>query len=90
MIPTSGHTPGHQSVMLRLPDTGAVILCGDAVYCEDNYRLDNWDAQADPVVARVSAMRLKELADEHAATMFYGHDRAQSVTIKWAPKAHYT
>lgn len=31
LIETSGHVPGHQSVLLRLPKTGAVLLTIDAV-----------------------------------------------------------
>jgi N-acyl homoserine lactone hydrolase len=88
-IPTSGHTPGHQSVLLRLPETGALILCGDAVYCQENYDYDSWDSQADPTTARESAMKLRTLADTEQATMFYGHDREQARTMRWAPTASY-
>ena len=31
LIETSGHAPGHQSVLVRLPKTGAVLLVIDAV-----------------------------------------------------------
>src|SRR5260370_38882175 len=31
LLETSGHTPGHQSVLLRLPQTGPVLLAIDAV-----------------------------------------------------------
>src|SRR5947209_8060201 len=31
LIETSGHTPGHQSVLVRLPQTGKVLLTIDAV-----------------------------------------------------------
>jgi len=31
LIETSGHVPGHQSVLVRLPKTGAVLLTIDAV-----------------------------------------------------------
>ena len=31
LIETSGHVPGHQSVLLRLPKTGTVLLTVDAV-----------------------------------------------------------
>src|SRR5271168_1329707 len=34
LIETSGHAPGHQSVLLRLPETGAVLLAIDAVAME--------------------------------------------------------
>jgi N-acyl homoserine lactone hydrolase len=89
VIPTPGHTEGHQSVLLRLPETGLVIMCGDAVNCQENYDHDAWGNQADPVTARDSALRLRALADAERATMFYGHDKAQAESMRWAPTASY-
>lgn len=89
VIPTPGHTEGHQSVLLRLPETGAVIICGDAVYCQENFDHDTWESQADPVTARVSALRLRSLADVESAQMFYGHDREQAHSMRWAPSGSY-
>jgi N-acyl homoserine lactone hydrolase len=90
VLPTPGHVPGHQSVVLDLPETGPVVLCGDAVYCQDNFDRDSWDGQADPVVARESAHRLRDLARERGAMMLYGHDPEQAKTLRWAPSASYT
>jgi N-acyl homoserine lactone hydrolase len=89
VIPTPGHTDGHQSVLLRLPETGPVILCGDAVYCQENYDHDAWDGQSDPETARASGQKLRVLADAEQATMFYGHDRNQAQTMRWAPALSY-
>ncbi|MBC7263531.1 MAG: N-acyl homoserine lactonase family protein [Chloroflexi bacterium] len=36
LVPTYGHTRGHQSLLLDL-DSGLVLLAGDAVYCAENY-----------------------------------------------------
>jgi len=33
-LPTPGHTPGHQSLRVRLDDSGEVILCADCAYFE--------------------------------------------------------
>jgi len=30
ILSTPGHTPGHQSLLVRLPKTGYVVLSGDA------------------------------------------------------------
>jgi N-acyl homoserine lactone hydrolase len=89
VLPTPGHTEGHQSVLLRLPDTGPVIICGDAVYCQENFDHDTWDSQADPATARDSAMKLRALADAEQARMFYGHDREQAHAMRWAPTDSY-
>jgi len=85
---TPGHAPAHQSVLLRLPETGPVIICGDAVYSQENYDHDAWGGQADPETARVSAMRLKEIAEKKGAKMFYGHDRNQARELRYAPHSY--
>lgn len=89
VLATPGHCTGHQSVVVRLPETGTVVLCGDAVYCQDNYDHDNWDGQAEPEVARASALALRQLAEEEGALMIYGHDQAQLRTLKRAPHDSY-
>jgi len=37
IISTPGHTPGHQSLLVKLPQTGAVLLSGDAVHFRENW-----------------------------------------------------
>jgi glyoxylase-like metal-dependent hydrolase (beta-lactamase superfamily II) len=37
IISTPGHTPGHESLLVKLPKTGAVLLSGDAVHFKDNW-----------------------------------------------------
>ncbi|HEV8063534.1 MAG TPA: N-acyl homoserine lactonase family protein, partial [Acidimicrobiales bacterium] len=87
--PSPGHCHGHQSIVLALPETGTVILCGDAIYCQDNLDHDAWDGQADPVVARESGLMLRRLADERDALMIYGHDPGQFGSLRLAPGASY-
>ncbi len=36
ILSTPGHTLGHQSVVLRLPETGTVVLTQDAIWMEEN------------------------------------------------------
>ncbi|MDA8309661.1 MAG: N-acyl homoserine lactonase family protein [Actinomycetota bacterium] len=86
---TPGHCTGHQSLVLELPETGTVVVCGDAVYCQDNFDYDAWDGQADPATARESAYRLRSLADERDALMIYGHDPAQVDELRLAPGTSY-
>src|SRR3954464_4919031 len=43
IIATPGHTPGHQSLLVKLPKTGALLLSGDAVHFKSN-----WDNRAVP------------------------------------------
>jgi N-acyl homoserine lactone hydrolase len=77
VLPTPGHVPGHQSVVLTLPETGTVVLSGDAVHVAASYELDNWNGHMDPAAARVSAHVLRRLADEREGVLLLGHEPAQ-------------
>jgi N-acyl homoserine lactone hydrolase len=85
MILTPGHAPFHQSVLLALPESGNILLCSDAIYCQDNLDHDAWGGQADPETARASAARLVKIAKEQNAQMIYGHDPAQWKQLRHAP-----
>jgi glyoxylase-like metal-dependent hydrolase (beta-lactamase superfamily II) len=73
LIPTYGHTPGHQSLRVRLP-RGEVVLAGDACYlrrtlAELRLPMGAYDRDAQ----RRSLLRLREL-EGAGARIFYGHD----------------
>jgi N-acyl homoserine lactone hydrolase len=72
-------------VLLTLPESGNILLCSDAIYCQDNLDHDAWGGQADPETARASAARLVKIAKEHNAQMIYGHDPAQWKQLRHAP-----
>ena len=40
MVSTPGHTPGHHSLLVRLPLSGAVLLVGDVAHFQLNYDRD--------------------------------------------------
>jgi N-acyl homoserine lactone hydrolase len=88
VIPTPGHAPAHQSVLLRLPEAGNMILCGDAVYCQENYDNDAWGGQADPVTAKASALALRDRAQRENASMIYGHDRNQAKSLRFSTDSY--
>lgn len=85
LLESSGHVPGHMSVLVRLPKSGNKLLTIDAVYVQENLDTDNWSGQGDPETARVSAHRLAAIADRERATMIYGHDPAQWAGLRLSP-----
>lgn len=89
MFDTPGHCVGHQSLGVDLDETGTVVVCGDAVYCKDNFDRDTWDSQSEPATARESALRLRSIAEARDAFMIYGHDPAQFHELRLAPDASY-
>ncbi|MCA1724357.1 MAG: N-acyl homoserine lactonase family protein, partial [Thermomicrobia bacterium] len=93
LIETSGHVPGHQSVLVRLNETGPVLLTIDAINHAgqrdpDTRTVAGYDM--DEASTRASTRKLRDLvAHEGVRLMIYGHDRKQWPTLKKAP-AYYT
>jgi N-acyl homoserine lactone hydrolase len=88
LIETSGHVPGHQSVLVRLPQTGEVLLTVDAVPFADGFTRDAQDDGDDPDAAatRASTIKLLDLVErEQIGLVIFGHDTDQWKTLKQSP-----
>jgi N-acyl homoserine lactone hydrolase len=89
IVATPGHTPGHQSLLVKLPKTGALILTGDAVHFKSN-----WDNRGVPAgntgqeQTRASMQRLADIMAKEKAQLWINHDKAQRDSLKLAP-AYY-
>jgi len=89
LIETSGHATGHQSVLVRLPETGSVLLTIDAVMEQSRFVAD---VQASPMDENETALcsstrKLIDLAEkEHAALIVFGHDAEQWKTLRKLPE----
>ncbi len=91
LIETSGHVPGHQSVLVRLPNTGTVLLPIDAVPFGEGFTRDKPADDTNPDADAIHASTLKLLdlvAREPIALVVFGHDQQQWATLKTAP-AYY-
>jgi len=89
LVETSGHTAAHQSVLVRLPRTGAVLLAIDAVMFERLFTPDRPVSPADEngEQLRASTRKLLDLVErEHAALVVFGHDGQQWRTLRKAPE----
>jgi N-acyl homoserine lactone hydrolase len=86
IISTPGHTPGHQSLLVKLPKTGAIVLSGDAVHFKSN-----WDNRrvpsinADKEQTATSMQRIADVMAKEKAQLWINHDKAQRDTLKMAP-----
>ena len=93
LIESSGHSPGHQSVLVRLAQTGPVLLAIDAIpfaaYLDADTRpSDPFDM--DDAGARASTRKLVELAKKEGVTLLvHGHDHEQWQQLKLLPE-YYT
>jgi N-acyl homoserine lactone hydrolase len=89
LIETSGHVPGHQSVLVRLPNTGPVLLTIDAVATQSAFTPDHQGGpmHADGESAIASTRKLLELVQrEHVTLVIFGHDGQQWATLKKLPE----
>ena len=89
LIETSGHVRGHQSVLVRLPETGPVLLTIDAV---PNQKAFTPDRQVGPMdedeeTLRASTHKLLDLVRrEQVSLVIFGHDGEQWQTLKKVPE----
>ena len=89
LIETSGHAPAHQSVLVRLPHSGPVLLAIDAVIMARLFTPDRqaWPMDDDEAALRASTQKLLDVAArEGVSLVVFGHDGAQWRTLKRAPE----
>ena len=93
LIESSGHTPGHQSVLVRLPQTGPVLLGIDALpfdmaqFTPEDRPVNDFDM--DHAATRASTRKLLTLAEREGVKLIvYGHDWAQWQQLTSAPACY--
>jgi len=86
ILSTPGHTPGHQSLQVRLPKRGVVVLSGDMVHFEDNWINRRVPARNFNKEQSVASMeRIATLLTAEHAELWINHDKAQSARVPKAP-----
>src|SRR5262245_9373617 len=89
ILATPGHTPGHQSLLVRLPKIGYIVLSGDAVHFRDNWehkRVPSMNVNREQTLA--SLQRIQTVMDERRAQLWINDDKPQSDGLRYAP-AYY-
>jgi N-acyl homoserine lactone hydrolase len=86
ILSTPGHTPGHQSLLVKLPKTGALILSGDAVHFKsnwDNRRVPSMNFNKEQTLA--SLQKISDTMTKETAQFWINHDKPQRDTLKLSP-----
>jgi glyoxylase-like metal-dependent hydrolase (beta-lactamase superfamily II) len=83
---TPGHTPGHQSLLVRLPKRGPVLLTGDMVHLVYSWENNvvpafNFDVEQ----SRRSILAMKDYAKQVGAQVWVTHDKEQHILIPKSP-----
>jgi len=75
MLYTPGHTPGHHSLLVKLPQMGAVLISGDCVHFRENYETNGVPIfNTDRSQTLASLDRVKKIVAGAKATVVIQHD----------------
>jgi N-acyl homoserine lactone hydrolase len=89
LLETSGHAPGHQSILVRLPHTGPVLLAIDAAVMQRTFTVDRkaWPTDDNEQQLRASTKKLLDLVErEQVKLVVFGHDGYQWESLKKSPE----
>lgn len=87
VVPTPGHAPGHQSLVVDLAETGRVVLAGDAAFTRVNLERGEIPAM-DQDAAKESLMLIRSLAAGDLTRIFTSHDADAWAGWRHAPAAY--
>src|SRR6204780_5219346 len=86
LVSTPGHTPGHQSLLVHLKKSGFIILSGDVVHLEENFKENIVPSLNTSKPESIASMdRVRRMIATYKATFFINHDKSQTDTLKLIP-----
>jgi len=89
LLETSGHAPGHQSVLVRLPQAGPILLAIDAAVLQSTFTVERkaWPTDDNEQQLRASTRKLLDLVErEQIKLVVFGHDGHQWKSLKKSPE----
>jgi N-acyl homoserine lactone hydrolase len=86
LIPTPGHTPGHQVLLVRLPKRGSVLLAGDLYhYPEERAKGITPTFEFSAEMSKASRAKVEALLKQTKAELWIEHDIATHAKLPKAP-----
>ena len=86
LVSTPGHTPGSQSLLVHLKNSGFIILSGDVAHLEGNFERNIVPAlNTDKAQSIASMEKIRQMMARYGATLFINHDKKQTETLKLFP-----
>lgn len=75
LLSTPGHTPGHQSLYVKLPKTGPIVLSGDIYHYPEDLKLNSMpEREKAPGITEASRKKLQAFLAKTRAQLWIGHD----------------
>jgi N-acyl homoserine lactone hydrolase len=86
LVSTPGHTPGHQSLLVHLKNSGFIILSGDVVHSEENFEKNIVPSlNTNEAESKASMEKIRQMIAMYKAMLFINHDKKQTDTLKLLP-----
>ena len=86
LISTPGHTPGSQSLLVHLENSGFIILSGDVVHSEENFEKNIVPSLNTNKAESIASMeKIRQIIARYKATLFINHDKKQTDKLKLLP-----
>ncbi len=86
LVSTPGHTPGHQSLLVHLKNSGFIMLSGDVVHLEENFEKNIVPSLNTNQAESIASMaRVRQLIAAYKAALFINHDKSQTDKLKLLP-----
>jgi glyoxylase-like metal-dependent hydrolase (beta-lactamase superfamily II) len=86
LVSTPGHTPGHQSLLVHLRSSGFIVLSGDVVHLEENFKENIVPSLNTNKAQSIASMeRVRQLIAAYKAAFFINHDKSQTDKLRLLP-----
>jgi N-acyl homoserine lactone hydrolase len=86
LVSTPGHTPGSQSLLVHLKNSGFIILSGDVVHLEESFEKNIVPSLNTDKAASIASMdKVRRMIATYHAKLFINHDKAQEDMLKLLP-----
>jgi N-acyl homoserine lactone hydrolase len=86
LLSTPGHTPGHQSLLVHLKNSGFILLSGDVAHLEGNFEKNIVPTLNTSQAESIASMqRVRVLIATYKATFFINHDKSQADRLRLLP-----
>ena len=89
IISAPGHTPGHQVLLLKLTETGPLVLSGDLYHfrrSRELRRVPEFNTNAEDTLSSMD--KVEALIEQENATLWIEHDKALADTLRKAPESY--
>jgi len=86
LVSTPGHTPGHQSLLVHLKNSGFIVLSGDVAHSEDNFQRDTVPSLNTNRAESIASMeRTRQVIAMYKAWFYINHYKEQIDKLKLLP-----